>query len=66
MDWILTWTGRVFRPLRPDPADVDVRGIAHSLSLQCRFNGHCREFYSLAEHGVCVSREVPPNVTRDG
>lgn len=60
MDWILTWTGKTFRPLRPDPATVDIRDIAHALSLLCRFNGHCREFYSVAEHSVRVSREVPP------
>lgn len=61
MDWILTWTGKTFRPLRPDPAAVDLRDIAHALSLLCRFNGHCREFYSVAEHSVRVSHAVPPS-----
>jgi hypothetical protein len=55
MSWIQTYTGRQFFPLEPRAADIDVRDIAHSLSLQCRFNGHCRGFYSVAEHSVRVS-----------
>ncbi len=60
MDWIQTFTGRRFHPLAPDPAEVDVADIAHSLSLLCRFNGHCRPFYSVADHSVRVSRLLPP------
>jgi len=60
VDWIQTCSGRAFRPLDPDPAGLDIRDIAHSLALQCRFNGHCRAFYSVAEHSVRVSRAVPP------
>ena len=56
MCWIQTYTGRKFHPLRPRVAEVDVRDIAHALSLKCRFGGHCRVFYSVAEHSVRVSR----------
>jgi len=56
--WIQTFTGRMFFPLAARPEDVDVRDIAHALSLKCRFSGHCREFYSVAEHSVRVSREL--------
>ncbi len=58
--WIQTFTGRQFYPLQPRGADIDIRDIAHALSLQCRFNGHCRVFYSVAEHSVRVSQAVPP------
>lgn len=58
MSWIQTYTGRKFFPLAPRAADVNIRDIAHSLSLQCRFNGHCLAFYSVAEHSVRVSRHL--------
>ncbi|HEY3358692.1 MAG TPA: phosphohydrolase [Polyangia bacterium] len=61
--WIETFTGRQFFPLEPRAADVDIADIAHSLALQCRFNGHCRTFYSVAEHSVRVSRLLPPELS---
>lgn len=39
----------------PDPGDVSIFDVAHSLSLICRFNGHVREFYSVAQHCCLVS-----------
>lgn len=60
MGWIQTYTGRQFWPLQPQVEHVDIHDIAHSLALQCRFNGHCRGFYSVAQHSVLVSQVVPP------
>lgn len=60
MSWIQTFTGRRFTPRQPHPGDFDIRDVAHSLSLLCRFNGHCRPFYSVAEHSVRVSRVCAP------
>lgn len=59
MSWISTYTGKRFFPLADDPGVIDLRDIAHSLALQCRYNGHCRQFYSVAEHSVRVSHLVP-------
>lgn len=53
--WITTFTGRRFYVLDPRPQDVAIEDIAHALSLQCRFTGHVRQFYSVAEHCVRVS-----------
>ena len=53
-----TYTGRHFTPLEPRAEDVDALDIAHSLSMQCRFNGHLRLFYSVAEHSVLMSYQV--------
>lgn len=49
-DWIQTFTGRVFYPLDPRPGDICFADISHPLSQLCRFGGHSRHFYSVAEH----------------
>jgi uncharacterized protein len=54
-DFIETFTGKRFRPLAPVSADIDLKDIAQALSHQCRFQGHVRDFYSVAEHSVRVS-----------
>ena len=59
-DWIQTFTGKQFYPLEPRLEDIDIVDIAHSLSMQCRFGGHCREFYSVAQHCLNVSDLCPP------
>jgi hypothetical protein len=53
--WIETWTGKKFYFLNPDPDMIDIRDIAHSLAMQCRFTGHVDTFMSVAEHSVAVS-----------
>lgn len=58
-DWIQTVTGKKFYPLAPYPEDVDIFDISHSLGHQCRFGGHSKMFYSVAEHCVLLSYAVP-------
>lgn len=55
-DWSQVFSGIQFWPLDPLPSEICIEDIAHSLSLQCRFNGHCEEFYSVAQHCVIVAR----------
>lgn len=59
-DWMQTVTGRQFWPLDPRPEDIDILDIAAALAKQCRFGGHCDWHYSVAQHSVYVSHQVPP------
>lgn len=56
---MLLQSGRYFDIVNPDPNLIDIEDIAHSLSMQCRYTGHCRDFYSVAEHSVLCSYLVP-------
>jgi hypothetical protein len=47
---IITFTGGSFYPLEPRAEDINPIDIAHALSNQCRYTGHVRRFYSVAEH----------------
>jgi hypothetical protein len=60
--FIETYTGVRFRPLSPRVEDIRIHDIAHALSNQCRFSGHVRHFYSVAEHSVRVSRLLESKV----
>ena len=55
MSWIETFSGVKFNPLKPRVEDVRLVDIAHSLSQQCRYNGHTHSFYSVAEHSVVLT-----------
>ena len=57
-DWLQTFTGLQFWPLDPYPEDVCIEDIAHALSNICRYGGHSRAFYSVAEHSVIISDAV--------
>ncbi len=58
--WILTASGRQFWPLTPRVEDVSIEDIAHALANVCRFTGHVRTFYSVAQHSVIVSHLCEP------
>lgn len=59
MSWILTRGGRRIDLLEPSAAMVSPEDIAWALSMQCRFNGHTRAFYSVAQHCYLVADLVP-------
>ncbi len=65
-DWIATYTGKQFWPLDPRPEEVCIEDIAHALSNICRFTGHCRHFYSVAQHSLFVSRHLPDELKLAG
>jgi 5'-deoxynucleotidase YfbR-like HD superfamily hydrolase len=57
-DWMQTFSGVHFYPFNPKPEDVRIEDIAHALSNICRFSGHTRKFYSVAQHSVLVCRAL--------
>lgn len=65
-DWFQTISGRKFYPFDPRREDVDLDDIIHALSMLCRFGGHSRCFYSVAQHSVLVSRLCPPSLALIG
>lgn len=65
-DWFLSLKGRQIYPLDIRPEDVDIEEIAHSLAHQCRFQGHVRDFYSVAEHSVRLSLQLPEDLALCG
>lgn len=52
---MVTFTGRYVDPFNLSPDDIDIKDIAHALSLICRYGGHTKKFYSVAEHCLYLS-----------
>lgn len=59
--WIETYTGKKFYLLAPRIQDVDIRDIAHSSAMLCRWTGHCKRHYSIAQHSYYCSLIGPEN-----
>ena len=56
---IESYSGRVIDLAHITPETITIEDIAHSLSMQCRYTGHCNFFYSVAEHCVLGTELVP-------
>jgi 5'-deoxynucleotidase YfbR-like HD superfamily hydrolase len=52
---VQTVSGRAVDLLAVKPHQIAIEDIAHGLAHLCRFNGHTRDFYSVAQHAVLVS-----------
>lgn len=46
----------------PEKHPFDIEEIAHALSLQCRYTGHCAWHYSIAQHSAIMSFKVPAHL----
>ncbi len=58
MSYITTYTGKHFEPACPEREKIDIRDIAHALSLTCRGNGHVKTFFSVGQHCVHCALEA--------
>ena len=52
---IKTWSGKYVDLLNPTAAMVDLGDISHALHNLCRYTGHTRTFYSVAEHCILAA-----------
>ncbi len=59
-DYIRTFSGVDFTVFNPSPEQIDIIDIAHALSQICRYGGHSKTFYSVAQHSIAVSYLVKP------
>ena len=56
--WIQTYNGIKFYPFAPKAKDIYLDDIAWQLSMNTRYAGACRKYYSVAEHAVLITRYI--------
>lgn len=62
---MITYTRTYITPLNPKPEQINIKDIAHALSLICRANGHFDYFYSVAQHSInCALEAKARNLSR--
>lgn len=65
--WMETYSGKQFFFMDPHPSTIDEVDIAHAIGKLCRYGGHTRKFYSVAEHCCRLAQYVAklhPNDTQ--
>jgi hypothetical protein len=55
---IRTFSGKYVNVFKPNLSTLNIIDVAHSLSMQTRFGGHSKVFYSIAEHSLWVAKKL--------
>lgn len=64
MTWMQARSGTIVDLVNPEPEQIKTADIAHALARLCRFTGHTRDFYSVAQHTCLVEGLIPQSNTR--
>lgn len=57
--YMQTYSGEKFYPENPSWSSIMLVDIVHALSNICRYSGHTKEFYSVAEHCLVMAELFP-------
>ncbi len=60
-NYIRTFSGIAFPVTGAKPEQVCTEDIVHALPMITRFGGHCKRFYSVAEHTLLVAQLAETN-----
>lgn len=60
-----TQSGKKINILHPDSDTITIEDIASALSKICRFGGHTKSFYSVAQHSVLVAALAPDYLKKE-
>lgn len=61
---IRIYSGRLIDPFNPQPEDIEIESIIHSLSIINRFHGNSKYPYSVAQHSSILARYVPKHLAK--
>jgi hypothetical protein len=56
--YIRTSSSQRFFVTNPEKSEIKLEDIAHGLSMLCRYNGQCSQFYSVAQHSLIIASKV--------
>jgi 5'-deoxynucleotidase YfbR-like HD superfamily hydrolase len=60
-----TCTGKLIDLNNPSESLIEISDIANALSQICRFGGHTRQFYSVAQHSCLVAGLAPKDLKKE-
>lgn len=58
----MVYSGAMFDIANPELDDFKIEDIAHALSNMCRYGGHSKFYYSVAQHSFYASYMVQPKM----